>query len=378
MKKVCFFDLHVSGQFHDYHIDSVDPGPYFRDNSRGNWRDFLAGGLNRFDKKRSLFFAEGVDRLYRQKDPAYMKFLAEFVHRYQDYDLIVMAICNLIHPEVLYHELRKPIKVLGFIDDPVSTYIRGIPYLWAFDGAFYASPSYSAKRYLVDALESWGCMQHYWFPLSFYPFKLPEKITEEFFSTRSRELVYVGKHYSAKIDRLIMLKKHFDSRFQIYGRWPLKGYSGIARGIAGRPMLRRRVRSLTDEARMKIYFNSKIGINMHFSDTPTETGNMRMYEVPAHGMMLLCDKAGLDAHEKIFEPYKEAVFYDSIDDAIDKAEYYLSHDDERIEIAKNGFNRVWRDYAWEKNILAFLHWASNLRPALDPRNSPRATTHAAT
>jgi len=91
-----------------------------------------------------------------------------------------------------------------------------------------------------------------------------------------------------------------------------------------------------------------------------ETGNMRMYEVPAHGAMLLCDKAGLNAHEQIFEPDKEAVFYDSIEDAIQKIEYYLQHDEERKRVARAGFNRVHADYDGESNLKHFLDWASAL------------------
>src|SRR5262249_4919104 len=79
-----------------------------------------------------------------------------------------------------------------------------------------------------------------------------------------------------------------------------------------------------------------------------------------HGLMLLCDKGGCNAHEKIFVPDKEAVFYDSIEDAIEKIEYYLQHDDERERIARAGFERVHRDYDGEMNLKRFLDWASNL------------------
>ncbi|MCR5618522.1 MAG: DUF3880 domain-containing protein, partial [Lachnospiraceae bacterium] len=37
-----------------------------------------------------------------------------------------------------------------------------------------------------------------------------------------------------------------------------------------------------------------------------------------------------------FENGKELVWFESTDDLLDKAEYYLAHDDERVEIARNG------------------------------------------
>jgi spore maturation protein CgeB len=56
-------------------------------------------------------------------------------------------------------------------------------------------------------------------------------------------------------------------------------------------------------------------------------------------MMLLCDEAGRNAHAHIFKPSVEAVFFSSIQDAIEKAEYYLAHDEERIAIARAGWER---------------------------------------
>src|SRR5262249_15107942 len=106
---------------------------------------------------------------------------------------------------------------------------------------------------------------------------------------------------------------------------------------------------------------------------PMETGNVRMYEVPAHGVMLLCDKAALNAHEQIFQPDTEAVFYDDIDDAIDKINYYLVHDEERLRIAKAGFARVHGDYDGAKALKSFLDWAI----AVPKRNAPTPRAAAA-
>jgi spore maturation protein CgeB len=78
-------------------------------------------------------------------------------------------------------------------------------------------------------------------------------------------------------------------------------------------------------------------------------------------MMMVCDKAAANAHARIFEPDREAVYYDSIEQAIEAIEYYLAHDEERVRIAKAGFERFWRDYEWESNLLKFLKWCESLR-----------------
>jgi len=357
--------------FYGYSIDSLDPVPYFPQFSSPRGRVKLFYMLTK---------AESLDRMYRERDPSYMRFLRDFTDKFKDADLIVLATYNPVHPEVLHNDLPKPIKILGFVDDPISTYIRGVPYLWAFDGAIYISPSYNSDTFFSDALERWGCPQSWWWPLvpplinstnetDLWPLVAPRQEAlrqgNDFFRNRDLDLIYVGSPYSSKVDRLIQLKRRFGPRLRIHGRWRFSGYLGAIRWLKGKPALWSRIRPLSGQERTNLYYRTKIGINMHVSDQPMETGNLRMYEVPAHGMMLLSDKAGLNAHERIFEPDKEAVFYDSIQDAIDKIEYYLAHHEERERIARAGFARVHRDYDGEQCLKQLLDWAI----ALPKRNS---------
>jgi spore maturation protein CgeB len=100
---------------------------------------------------------------------------------------------------------------------------------------------------------------------------------------------------------------------------------------------------------------------MHVSDFPFESGNMRTYETPAHGMLMISDKGGGHGHAQIFAPDCEAIYYDSSIQAIELIEHYLVNEDERVRIAKAGFDRYWRDYQWEENLLRFLDWAGGLQ-----------------
>lgn len=366
MIKVGLFHVPRMESFHGYSIDSLDPANYFR---KGRLANGAAHRLTRLGE------AKWIDEMYRNRDADYMRFVGDFVDKFRDADLVVLATYNPIHPEILYEQLRKPIKVLGFVDDPISSYVRGIPYLWAFDGAFHISPSFNETTLFPNALELWGCGQSHWWPLvppkfgalteaDLWPLAAPRakalQAGDRFFKDRDIEVIYIGKQYGQKVDRLIKLKKHFGSRFRVYGRWAMAGWGGAARWLKGKPALWSRVKAISDEEKTSLYCRSKIGFNMHFSEVPRETGNMRMYEVPAHGAMLLCDKAGLNAHERIFEPGKEAIFYDSIEDAIEKIEYYLDHDEEREKIARVGFARLHRDYDGETKLKNFLDWASAL------------------
>ena len=361
MKSVCLFNYPAMADFHGYRIETFDPLGYFPKGTHWSLSDLFYWGHVGFDHRRAIIAgAAGVDRLYRERNPNYMRMIGDFVDRFRDFDLIVMSTYNFIHPEMLVHELKRPIKILGFIDDPYFSYRGGIPYLWAFDGAFYISPSFDERSLFPEALEKWGCTNHTWWPLVPFAFDRPD-MSDRFFAQRDLDLIYVGNPSRRKVDRLIRLKKHFGSRSRVHGRWPFRGYFGFARGLLGKPVYPHRLTSLAPTDRTKLYWRTKIGFNMHVSDTPMETGNVRMYEVPAHGAMQLCDKAARDAHVQIFAPDTEAVYYDSVEDAIEKAEYYLTHDEERLAIARAGCERFWADYEREANLLRFLDWAVSVR-----------------
>lgn len=353
--KVCYFhNPALAGSFHRYELSTLDPAPYFFANLPRVRR--LRAQL-RF---RALFSAQGVDTLFRERDVAYMRFVRDFIDAYRDAAVIILATYNPIHPEILHRELTRPIKILGFVDDPYSTYTRGIPYLWAFDGACYISPSYDDNYLFADALRAWGCAHSWWLPLVTQPQPSFDP-SEDFFRARDIDVVYIGGGYGNKIARLAQLKRHFGARMRVHGRWALRGHVGWARGLAGKPVYPHRVTSISDAQRRALYLRTRIGINMHMSSTPTETGNMRMYEVPVHGAMLLCDKAARDAHALIFKPGVEAVFYDDVVDAIDRIEYYVAHPEERIAIARAGYERVRRDYSFEGVMKGLLDWASGIQ-----------------
>lgn len=147
-RKVCLFDFEPIQDFHGYEIHTFDPFLYIERRKRFSVGDFVRWGISNYLVKNPLYSAEQIDRLYRARDRHYMRLLSDFVERFKDFDVIILANYNPIHPDVLYHELKKPIKVLGFIDDPFSSYVRGVSYLWAFDGAFYISPSYDERSLL--------------------------------------------------------------------------------------------------------------------------------------------------------------------------------------------------------------------------------------
>lgn len=84
---------------------------------------------------------------------------------------------------------------------------------------------------------------------------------------------------------------------------------------------------------LNVLGSSKIVINKHVDAQPF-AHNLRLYEATGCGAMLLTD--ALPGIEDIFEVGKEVVTYDSKEDCLEKIDYYLDNEDERLRIASNG------------------------------------------
>src|SRR5688572_9957444 len=82
---------------------------------------------------------------------------------------------------------------------------------------------------------------------------------------------------------------------------------------------------------------SRITFNNHIDISREYIGNMRMYEATGIGTLLLTD--GKNAPYKNFND-DEVAYYYSVEEAIEKANYYIAHEAERAAIAKKGQQRT--------------------------------------
>jgi len=74
----------------------------------------------------------------------------------------------------------------------------------------------------------------------------------------------------------------------------------------------------------------------------------RNFEVPGSGGFLLTGDA--DNLTEYFEDGKEIVIYKDTKDLMEKAKYYLSHEEERAAIAEAGYERTLREHTYEKRF----------------------------
>lgn len=94
-----------------------------------------------------------------------------------------------------------------------------------------------------------------------------------------------------------------------------------------------------------IYQNSKINLNISLKSILTGIP-LRAFDVMGSGGFLLTNFQ--QDYLEHFIPGEDFVYYESREDLLAKTEYYLSHEQERQEIARNGYEKV-------KNFHTFRH-----------------------
>ncbi|WP_099469196.1 CgeB family protein [Konateibacter massiliensis] len=97
----------------------------------------------------------------------------------------------------------------------------------------------------------------------------------------------------------------------------------------------------------KIFKSSKININMTIKTI--ETGiPLRIYDIMGNGGFVLTNYQS--ELLEYFVPGEDLVIYESLDDLIQKVAYYLEHEEERKQIAENGYKKVKEHYTIEKRL----------------------------
>lgn len=94
----------------------------------------------------------------------------------------------------------------------------------------------------------------------------------------------------------------------------------------------------------KKFSQSKIVLNISIKDDI----NMRVFESMATGSMLLTN--WIPTLEELFKDGVHLVTYKTLDEAVEKAKYYLEHEEEREKIAKNGMKEVLEKHKYEDRI----------------------------
>lgn len=120
---------------------------------------------------------------------------------------------------------------------------------------------------------------------------------------------------------------------------------------------------LTPEETAKFYYGSRIVLNLHRSHDDDSYNcnarkieafsvNPRTFEIAASGAFQMTDERSDLLN--FYTPGEEVITYQSPEDCMDKIRYYLTHEDERREIALRSLRRTLLEHTYFKRIQALL------------------------
>lgn len=102
----------------------------------------------------------------------------------------------------------------------------------------------------------------------------------------------------------------------------------------------------------KIFKCSKINLNMTLRSIKSGIPQ-RAFDIMGCGGFLMSNYQPELA--ECFIPGEDLVLYDSVDDLIQKIDYYVSHEEERLQIAKNGYEKVKRYHTYDTRLTEILN-----------------------
>ncbi len=105
------------------------------------------------------------------------------------------------------------------------------------------------------------------------------------------------------------------------------------------------------EEALKVFYSSKININITLRSI--ESGiPARVFDIMSVGGFVISNYQ--EEIPKLFEEDKEIVTFKTPEELIEKIDYYLSHDEERIRIGINGYKKVKQCYTYEHQLHKIL------------------------
>ena len=155
----------------------------------------------------------------------------------------------------------------------------------------------------------------------------PRTLKESEFSLYDSDVCFVGhtqKHYADRLKAVSSL----GINLRVWGdAWSnyMKNKPWASSVIVGK--------GLWGESYPKALYCAKIGLGLLGKHIP-ETSTTRTFEIPAMGTFLLAERTQI--HQALFDEGKEAEYFSSDEEMLDKIRYYLAHDSERQKIALAG------------------------------------------
>lgn len=164
-------------------------------------------------------------------------------------------------------------------------------------------------------------------------------VEDSFLENNKTDIAFIGTYDNYRHEYLNSLKKY---NLGIWS-WNINNFTS--------PLKTMNRGSISGKNLVKVLKSTKIALNIH-REYENSGGNYRMFEIPATGAFQIVDyKKDI---RNFFKIGYEIVTFDNETDLKNKIDYYLVNEDERIEIAKSGYERVKKEHNLKNRLTQIL------------------------
>jgi spore maturation protein CgeB len=263
-----------------------------------------------------------------------------FVHRVKNggYDLVLYQTGghdSMTHDSISAARRHAPIVAWNSDDDwQWDSYTRHIAHLFDYMVTTY--------RHIFDdnrmtfsnlLLNQWGCLETF----------------ADYGRTKDRRFTFAGQVYTNRVADCLYLKRH--AGLEVFGlgairvRCPILASRAAYRFVAqklpwlNRPLAFAQVHDVWNRTRVSF---APMGSS---TDPKRLQVKGRVFEMGMSGTMMLSQRS--PDIERFYEPGKEFIAYESIEDCAEKAKFYLRNESERSRIAEAYFRRTRAEHLWQ-------------------------------
>lgn len=232
---------------------------------------------------------------------------------------LVIIVYRTLHP-IIIHEFRRlkiTAPIVQYNPDALTSLDRQQIIGVAYD--FY----FSKDRYLVKTLRNMLKFNAYYMPESFNPRfnKKPYGSKKSVENEINVDVLAYGTLYPYRTQMLNRIAEHY-SNVRFYGRMGHYTPTLVKSAFTNRPLM-------GDEKNEMLYGSKIVFNNLHYGEF--NSANQKYFEIFGSGGFQLCDFKEV-LREYSLVPIDNYTFK-TIDEAIEKVEYYLNNEAKRMEIS---------------------------------------------
>lgn len=203
---------------------------------------------------------------------------------------------------------------------------------------------FTTKSYILDDMKRLGAIRiNFTNKLYESTYHHPMSLTDEERKRLGGDVGFIGAWEKERCDSIIYLAKN-GIKVKVFGDGEWQKYKDVPNLTVLPGVFSSDYSKALQAFKISLCFLRKMNFDQQTS---------RTMEIPGCGGFMMAERT--DEHKALFEEDKEAVFFSSDEELLEKCRYYLAHEEERIAIAEAGHKRCDKsDYSNEKGIKMML------------------------